>query len=104
VWRSVGRSQVERAVRAVRVVVVDVDAENALELAAVDDQQAVETLPARAADPPLRVGVCVRRLDRRADHGDAFACEDGVEGAAELRVAVVDQDPRAVSAIVEIDQ
>jgi hypothetical protein len=59
------------------VEVADVDAEEVLEVAAAEDQQAVEALPARAADPALRVSV--RGLDGRPDHRDAIAVEDGVE-------------------------
>jgi hypothetical protein len=51
-------------VRALLVEVADVDAENVLELAAPEDQQPVETLPAHAADPAFRVGIGVWRLDR----------------------------------------
>ncbi len=38
-------------------------------------------------------GVGVRRLDRRTDHRDLIAAEDLVEGVAELRVSVVDEEP-----------
>ena len=34
-----------------------------------------------------------RRLDRRADHRDVFAAEDVVEGAADLRISVADEEP-----------
>ena len=37
--------------------------------------------------------VRVRRPDRRPDHPDALGMEDLVEGAAELRIAVADQQP-----------
>jgi hypothetical protein len=35
----------------------------------------------------------VRCLERRADHSDAFGPEDLLEGVAELRVTVVDEEP-----------
>jgi hypothetical protein len=38
----------------------------------------------------------VRGLDRRADHLDAFRPEDLREGAAERRVAIVDEEPEGV--------
>jgi hypothetical protein len=60
------------------------------ELATAEDQQSVEAVPAHAADPAFRVGVRVRRLDRRPDDLDVFAAEDRVEGLAELPIAVVD--------------
>src|ERR671911_1753954 len=75
----------------VLVVVVAVDAEHMLEVAAAEDEDAVEAVGADGADPALGVGVRVRRLDGRADHLDALAPEDLVEGVAELRVAVVDE-------------
>jgi hypothetical protein len=68
-----------------------VDAEYGLEVAAADDQQPVETFGADGANEALGVGVRLRRTDRRADLGDAFAAEDLVEGGAES--AVVDQKP-----------
>jgi len=77
-------------VRALLVEVADVHAKNVLELAAPEDQEPVETLPAHAADPAFRVGIRVGRLDRRSDDLDAFAAEDRVEGAAVLPIAVVD--------------
>jgi hypothetical protein len=84
------RSEVEPSVWTLLVEVADVDAEDVLEVTAADDQEPVETLPSDAADPAFGVGVRVRRQHRRPDDLDAFAAEDGVEGAAELRVAVVD--------------
>src|SRR5919106_2614357 len=77
----------------VLVVVVAVDAEHMLEVAAAEDEDAVEAVGADGADPALGVGVRVRRLDGRADQLDALAPEDLVEGVAELRVAVVDEKP-----------
>ena len=70
--------------RPVAVVVVDVDAKDALELAAVDDQDPVEALASDGADEALGVGVRPRRLDRRLDDSDPFAAEDLVERAVEL--------------------
>jgi len=93
---AIRRSQVERSVWTLLIEVADVDAEDVLELAATEDQEPVEALPAHAADPAFRVGVRVRRLNRRSDDLDALAAEDGVEGAAELRVAVVDQARRGL--------
>src|SRR6266487_2747102 len=71
---------------------VDVDAQHALEMAAIQDQQPVETLGADGADEPLGVGVCLWCSDRRVDHLDALAPEDLVEGGGELAVVVVDQE------------
>jgi len=82
---AIRASQGERSVWTLLVEVADVDAEDMLEVAATEDQEPVETLPAHAADPAFGVGVRVRRLDRRSHDLDAFAAEDAVEGAAELR-------------------
>jgi hypothetical protein len=101
---AVRRSQVERSVWTLLVEVADVDAEDVLELAAAEDQEPVEALPPDASDPAFRVRARVRCLDRRPDDLDALAAEDAVDGAAELRVAVVDQEPRPPAAVVEVDQ
>jgi hypothetical protein len=79
--------------RPVRVVVVDVDAEDALELPAAGDQEPVEAVAADGADPALRERVRLRRPKWGADDLDALASEDVVEGAAELAVTSVDQEP-----------
>jgi len=82
------------------VVVVGVDAQNALELFSTCDQEPVEAVAADRTDPALGERVRVRRPKRGADDLDALALEDVVEGAAELAVAVVDQEadrPRALA-------
>jgi hypothetical protein len=55
------------------VVMARVDAKHVLELAAAEDEQAVEALATHAADPALGVGVRVRCLDGCADHSHSFA-------------------------------
>jgi hypothetical protein len=69
-WRF-GLSEREPAVRALAVVVVDVDPHNVLEVAAADDQEPVETLIADGADEPFRVGVRLWCLRRRVDDLDS---------------------------------
>jgi hypothetical protein len=59
----------------VLVVVTPVDTEQVLEVTAAEDQDPVEAVGAKGADPALGVCVRVRRLDRRADHADAFGSE-----------------------------
>src|SRR5262249_41530420 len=86
------------------VVMADVDAKHMLELAATEDQQPIEALATGAADPALEVRVRVRCPYRRADDRDALACEGGVEGARELLVPVVDQEPHPPVAVVEVHQ
>jgi hypothetical protein len=80
-------------VRPVLAVVVDEDAEHALEVSLVDDEQPVETLRACGADEALGDRVRLRCSDRRADDLDPFASEDGVEVTGELAVAITDQEP-----------
>src|SRR6266545_1748333 len=57
-------------------------------MAAPDDEDAIEAVAADGAHPALGECVRVRRSDRRPD---PLGAEDLVEGAAELRVAVMDQ-------------
>src|SRR6266508_2777453 len=80
--------QVERAMRSMGVVVVDVDDQDTLKLSTACDQEPVETVAADRADPALREGVRVRRPERGTDDLDALASEDIIERLAELAVAV----------------
>jgi len=80
--------------RPVAVVVVGVDAEDALELLAAGDQEPVKAVAADAADPAFGERVCLWSAKWGTDDLDAFASEDIVEGAAELGVTIVDQEPR----------
>jgi hypothetical protein len=57
-----GWSQAERAVRPMRVVVLDVDAPDVFELLAACDQEPVEAVAADGADPALGERVRVRRF------------------------------------------
>ena len=83
------------------VVMVDVDAEVVLELAAAEDQQPVEGFAAYGADPALHVRVRVRRLDGRTDDLDSIARKESVECPRELRVAIMDQEPHWPVTVVE---
>jgi hypothetical protein len=62
-------------------------------LLAAGDLEPVEAVAADGADPALGDRVRLRRPKRRAHDLNAFALEDIVEGAAELAVAIVDQEP-----------
>src|SRR5215211_1734759 len=70
---------------------LDEDAEHAFEMAAVEDQEPVETLPSDGADEALGNRVRHWRTHRRADDLDPFASEDAVEVTRELAVAIPDQ-------------
>ncbi len=72
------------------VIVLDVDAQNALEMAAGEDQEPIQTFSPYRPDPTLSECVGLRRVERRLDHIDAFRVEHVVEGGAELGVPVVD--------------
>jgi hypothetical protein len=50
--------------RALAVVVLDVDAQDTFEVSAADDQEPVETFRSDRADEPLGVGVRLRRSHR----------------------------------------
>jgi hypothetical protein len=89
-------------VRSSTVVVLDVDAEHMLELAPAEDQQPVEAFAADASDLALHVCICVRSPNRRADDLDGLAREEGIEGAREFGVAIVDQEPHRSLVVVEI--
>src|SRR6266498_3152587 len=78
--------------RARRVVVLDVGAEDSLEMAAVEDQEPVEALSTDGADEALGDGIRFGRSDRRAEDPDSLAAEDLVEGAGVLAVTVTDQE------------
>jgi hypothetical protein len=91
-----GGKRSSAAVWPVLVVMAAVDAEDVLEVMPAEDEDPIEAVGADCADPAFGVGVGVRRLDRRADHLDALGAEDLVEGAAEFRVAVVNEEQEGV--------
>src|SRR6266496_710564 len=96
-WRvRVGRAKFKGTMRPLAVVMVDVDAEHAFEVASVEDQQPVEALRTDCSDEALCDRVRLRRSDRRLHDPDAFAAEDLVEGAAVLTVAVAAQEADAL--------
>ena len=78
--------------RARLVVVRDVLGQDAAQVRLVDDEQVVEALRARRADPALGVGVRGRRAVGRAHDLDPLGREDRVEGRRELGVAIVDEE------------
>jgi hypothetical protein len=62
--------------RAMSVVVIDVGAECALELAATEDHDPVEALATDRADEPLGERIRLRRLEGCSDDLDPLAPED----------------------------
>ena len=83
----------------VSVVVLNVDAQNMLELFSARDQEPVEAVAANGPDPPFGERVRVWCPKRGADEFDLLASKDVVEGAAELTVAVVNQKPDRLRAL-----
>ncbi len=98
-----GRPKFERAMRPLAVVVVDVDAEHAIEVAPAEDQQPVHALGMHGADEALGDRVRLRCSHRDLDDPGALATEDLVEGAAVLAVAVADQEADALLGEVEAE-
>src|SRR6266508_2850311 len=90
VWRS----EVQRAMWPMTVVVVDEGSEHAVEVALIEDQQPVEALGANGPDEALCDRISLRRPHGCLDDLDAFAGEHGVKVARELAVAVADQEPK----------
>lgn len=79
--------------RAMAVEVISVDLEDGFQIASGEDQRPVGKLAADAADPAFGEGIGLRSPDRCPHHGDAGRCEDVVEGAGELAVAVTASSP-----------
>ena len=90
------------AMRASRVVVPDIAAQDVLEMATRDDEGEVEALLTSGPHPPLRVRVRAGRADRRADYLGAFRGEDLVEATRELGVPVADEEAEATTAFVQV--
>jgi len=84
------------------VVVLRVGAKHEIEVPASEDQGPVQALGSDRPNPALCVRVGVRRLDRGEDHLRPFRTEDLVEGAGELGVPVVDQEPHSLRATLEV--
>jgi Aminotransferase class I and II len=82
---GLGRAELDRTMRSLGVVVADVDAQHPFEVAAVQDQQPVETVGARGADEAFGDRVRLRSYWSLHDP-NPLAAEDLVEGAAVFAV------------------
>jgi hypothetical protein len=80
-----------RSVWPMAVVMLEEDAEHPFEMAAIEDQEPVETLRSDRADEALGNRVRLWRSHWRTDDLDPFASEDDVEVTRELAVAIPDQ-------------
>src|ERR1035437_5950566 len=85
--------EAEGAMRAPAVVVLGIDAQRSIEMPPTEDERPVEALGPHRLDPPFRVGVGVRCLDRGADDPHPLRAQHRVEWPAELRVPVADEEP-----------
>ena len=94
-WPGVSLSGCELAEGAVRpgcVVVLKVFGQHPAQVVLIDDQQAVEQLPAQGADHPFADGVRSRRLRRAGENPDAIGLEYGAGAGGELACAIPDQE------------
>ena len=96
-----GRLLMQRPVRAMSVVVLDVLLQHDRQVAWSGDQQVVEAFAAQRADEALGDRVRPRCPDWGAD--DADVGEHGVDGVGELGIAVADQEPELLGAVTEGD-
>jgi hypothetical protein len=99
-----GRALVQGSVRSVRVEMLHILAQYAVEMAWSGDQEVVEAFPAQGADEAFRDRVRPRCPDRGADDPHVSTDEDGVERGGELAVPVADQEPEPVGAFAEVDE
>jgi hypothetical protein len=94
----------QRSVRAIRVVVLDVLVQHDRQVAWSGDQHMVEAFAAQRADEALGDRVGARRLDWGAEDADVGAGEHGVDGVGELGIAVADQEPELLGAVAEVHE
>ena len=94
----------QRAVRAMPVVMIDVLPQHCSEVAGSDDQEVVEAFAAQGADEAFCDRVRPGCPDRGVDDADVGAGEHGVERCGELAVPVADQEPEPVGAVAEIQE
>ena len=74
------------------VVMVDEDANDLLEMLAVEDQEPIQTLRANRPYEPFRDTVCLRRAKRRANHLDPVAAKCHVKAVREFLIPITNQE------------
>ena len=97
----VRRLELQRPVRPVPVVVLDVDSQDLLQVPATHDEQPVQALGPHRPDPALGVGVGVGRLHRRDQYLGAVRMEDVVEGAGELRIPIANKEAHSSAPLTQ---
>ena len=75
------------------IVMVDEDANDLLEMLAVEDQEPIQTLRANRPYEPFRDTVCLGRAKRRANNFYPVALEDPVKTLGELLIPIANQEP-----------
>jgi hypothetical protein len=86
------------------VVVLNVDSEHVLEVAAAEDQQSVQALSAHCLDPALRVTRSGWGPHRRQEDLGALGAEQIIEAAGTPRVVVAQQEAQPPSSFAEPQQ
>jgi hypothetical protein len=99
-----GRVLIERSVRAVHVVVLEVLLQHDCEVARPGDQKVIEAFASHSADPALSDRVRSRCSYRAANDPDVGAGEHRVEGSGELAVPVADQEPELGGVAVQFHE
>ena len=97
IWRL----ELQRPMRPVPVVVLDVESQDLLQVPATHDEQPVQALGPHRPDPALGVGVGVGCLQRRQHHLGALRPEHVVEPAAERRVTIANKEARPASSFLQ---
>jgi hypothetical protein len=98
------RVELQRPVRSVPVVVLDVDSEDLFQVPATHDEQPVQALDPYRPDPALGVGIGVGCLHRHKHHLGALRPEHVVEPAAELRVTIANKEANPASSFLQDSQ
>ena len=73
------------------VVVMHIFPQDRIQMPFVDDDQLVEALLTDGADPAFRVGIGIRRSNRRLDDFKVLCSKDLIKGPCELRVMIVEK-------------
>jgi hypothetical protein len=88
----------------VAVVVIDILAEDVMEVPSADEEDAVGALAPGAGDPPLADRIRTRCLDRRGDDPYVGRGEDRVERVGVLGISVSDQELQAVGPLTGVHE
>jgi hypothetical protein len=100
VWRL----QPQRPVWAMLVVVLHVDAQDPIQVPSPDDQEPVQALGTHRANPAFRMRVRVGCPHRGHHDIGALRAEHVIEAAAELRIAVAQEEAHAPSPLLHCKQ